>query len=242
MADINFLPSRLDLAFSRLAFPEAAKALFAFQAGNPAYCSLWDDFIGDALDAKYAASVGTGTQTVGVTEGLNGTATLTTDTNTNDSAGLLYQRHWDGTRGFYFIARAKLDTITLSKFEIGVADAVTGDTGMVATKATPTHTGTSYAVFCRDTTDDTNVTFISAAGGATGANSDWSGTFSADTYYTFEIRGQNGAVSGYINGQFVGGGAITAATDVTPHLFVQTRTGAARTLTVDYQGIIGPRV
>ena len=239
MADIDFLPRRLDRAFDRLAFPEAAKALMLYN--NPAYCAFWDDYLGDALNARYPASVGTGTQVVGTTEFLNGELTLTTGANSADCAGQQFWRHWDGTRGLYYICRFKIDTITTSKFEIGLSDAITGDTGMVATKATTTHTGTSYAVFCLDTNDDANVTFISAAAGVTGANADWTGTLAADTYLIAEIVFQNGQAMGYLNGQLVGGGAVTAGTDVTPWVYALTRTTATRTVTVDYQGIIGPR-
>ena len=239
MSARSFSPRRLDQSFSRLAYPAALKSLLL--ANNPAYCHYFDDFQGDALNAQYPANVGTGTQVVGVTEAVNGTATLTTGANAADSAGQHYWRHWNGTNGFYYICRFQQDTITLAKFEVGLNDAITGDTGMVATKATPTHTGTSYAVMCRDTNDDSNVTFISAAAGAAGANADWGGTFAAGTYFIAEIVGAGAFVSGYMNGQYVGGGAITAGTAVTPWIYTLKREAVARTLTVDYQGIMGPR-
>lgn len=247
----KFLPRNLRGAWGRLASGAGAdniKNLLAL-AGNPDYISYWDDFIGQTAGTwpasanwGYPATNGTGTQTVAIdATAFGGTLRLTTDTNTGDTSLQKFGRHWRGTEGIYYIARFNIDDITTARFEVGLSDAITGDTGMVATKATPTHTGTDYAVFCFDTVDDTNVTFISAAAGVTGANADWSGTLVAGTNIVVEIVVRGAFCSGYINGQYVGGGAITATTLLTPHLMAGTRTGGARVLVVDYQGCIGPR-
>lgn len=218
-------------------------------SGNPAYVSFWDDYVGQSAGTwpasanwGYPATVGTGTEAIGITAStFGGALTLTTGANSADSAGQKFSRSWRGTEGIYYIAKFNGGTITNFKFEVGLADNIAGDTGMVNAKATPTHTGTDYAVFCFDTADDTNVTFISAAAGATGANADWSGTLVASTDIIVEIVVKGAFCSGYINGQYVGGGAITATTLLTPHVFALTRTTAARTLVVDYQGCVGPR-
>ena len=247
----RFLPRNIRSAWSKLASGAGAdnlKNLLALQ-GNPDFISYWDEFVGQTAGTwpasanwGYPATVGTGTEVVGIgASAFGGTLTLTTGANSADSAGQKFSRSWRGTEGIYYCARIQLDTITTAKFEVGLADSVTGDTGMVATKATPTHTGTDYAVFVLDTNDDANVTFISAAAGVTGANADWSGTLVAATYIDVEIIVKGAFCSGYINGQYVGGGAITAATLLTPHVFVLTRTTATRLLTVDYQGCVSPR-
>ena len=247
----RFLPRNLRAAFNRLGSGAGAdnlKNLLALH-GGPDYISYWDDFVGETAgtwpaDANwgYPATNGTGTQVLAIgASAFGGTLTLTTGANSADSALQKVGRSWRGTEGIYYCARIQLDDITTAKFEVGLADALTGDTGMVATKATPTHTGTAYAVFCLDTNDDANVTFISAAAGVTGANADWTGTLAAATYIDIEIVVKGAFCSGYINGQYVGGGAITATTLLTPHLMVLTRTTATRLLTVDYQGCIGPR-
>ena len=241
MSDINFLPRRLDRAWGRVAYPEALKSLLAMAPGNPAYASFWDDFYGDALDARYAADVGAGTQVVGVTAALGGTMTLTTQGNqATDGAGIGLGLHWSGDRGIYFIARAKLNTLATSKFEIGLSDSAADEGGAVDTKSVPTFTATDCAVFVRDTTDDTNVTFVTN-GGSVDAAADWSGTFAADTYYTFEIVVQNNVASGYIDGQLVGTGNLEGGNALTPWAFCEQNDTAARTLTVDYWGIVGPR-
>ena len=247
----RFLPRNLRGAWDRLSSGAGADNLKNLLAlgGNPNYISYWDDFVGQSAGTwpasqhwGYPATVGTGTEVIGIgSAAFGGTMTLTTGANSADSAGQKLSLSWRGTEGIYFCARAQLDTITTAKFEIGLADAITGDTGMVATKATPTHTGTAYACMVLDTNDDANVTFISAAAGATGANTDWSGTLVAATYIDIEIVGRGAFCSGYINGQYVGGGAITATTLLTPYAFVLTRTTSTRLLTVDYMGCIGPR-
>lgn len=241
MADINFLPSRLDAAFSRLAFPESAKSLFAMQQGNPAYTAFWDDFLGDALDARYAATVGTGTEVVGVTAAVGGTMTLTTGSGGSDTAGQGLGLHWSGDRGVYFIAKVKLSRITDSKIEIGLTDAVNDDGG-VAVKATPTFTATDLALFVFDRTEDAALTFITAKGGVAGANADWAGAVAADTYVVVEIRVQNDEAAGYVNGQYVGGGQIEGGSALTPWAYIEDlATSTAITMTVDYWGCVGPR-
>ena len=247
MSDINFLPSRLDRAFSRLAFPEAAKALMAMQQGNPAYVSFWEDFTGTRsgtwpAGTPYASTVGTGTEVIGITQAVDGTMTVTTGATDGNSAGQALGLNWKGDNGVYFIGKVKLDRITLGKLEFGLTDAV-GDDGAVDVKATPTFTATDCALFVFDRTEDANLTFITAATGAAGANADWSGTFSADTYVIAEIRVQNDMAAGYINGHLVGSGAINGASPLTPWVYVETLTGASATITatVDYWGVVGPR-
>lgn len=244
MSNIDFLPRRLDRAFDRLAFPESAKALFAMQQGNPAYVNFWEDFVGTRsgtwpAGTPFAATVGTGTEVIGITQAVGGTMTLTTGGTSGNTAGQGLGLNWKGDNGVYFIARAKLDTITSSKIEIGLTDAVTDD-GAVDVKATPTFTATDCAVFVRDTTENTTVAFVTN-GGAVDGDADWSGTFEADTFYTFEIVVSDNTATGYINGQLVGSGGIEGGNALTPWFYVETLTTGTRTLTVDYVGCVGPR-
>ena len=254
MPAVDFLPRKLFNAFSRLGLAsEPLKGLLALQ-GNPEYVGFWDDFIGTRggtwpASTPYAATTGTGTEVIGITQAVGGTMTLTTGANADDSAGQGLGLNWSGDRGFYFVCRAKLNTITDAKFEIGMTDDEAGDdTGEVATKATPTFNATDCALFAFDTVDDTNVTFVSN-GGTTDANADATAfTLAADTYFVMEIVGKGPTdttgdnVAGYINGQLVGSGNINGASPLTPWVYVETNTTATRTLTVDYWGVIGPRV
>ncbi len=252
MATGMFLPRRMDRAFSRMGADERLKSLLALH-GNPEYYSWWDDFIGDSAGTwpasanwGYPATAGTGTEVISLTAAVGGVLTLETSTSANDSAGQAVGLHWNGDSGFYFAARFKLDTLATSIIEVGLNNAVTGDTGAVNVKSVPSFTSGHCAVFCRDTTDDTNLTFLSN-GGTTDANADWTGTFAADTYYFVEIVGTGPTgttgdnVSGYINGQLVGSGNIDGSQSLTPWFYVETLTTAARTLSVDYGLCVGRR-
>ncbi len=247
MPAIDFLPRKLYNAFSRMGVTEPLKGLLALH-GNPEYVSWWDDFLGDALDSRYAATVGTGTEVVGVTAAINGTMTLTTGNAGSDTAGQGLGLHWNGDNGFYFIARMKTVTrITNVKFEIGLTDSVSDD-GAVATKATPTFTATDCGLFVLDTTDDAEVTFVSN-GGTTDAAADATDfTLANDTYFVVEIVGKGATdstgdnVAGFLNGQLIGSGNINGASPLTPWAYVEDlATSAATTIAVDYWGIIGPR-
>ena len=250
-----FLPRRLDRAFSRLAAGAGAdnlKSLLALQ-GNPEYYSWYDDFLGDSAGTwpasanyGYPATVGTGTEVITLEPLEGGVLQLVTGANANDSAGQAVGLHWLGDSSFYFAARIQLDTLASSIIEVGLKDTVTGDTGAVATKATPTFTNTVCACFVRDTTDDVNLTFVSN-GGTADANADWPGTFNAAQYYFVEIVGSGPTsatgdnVTGFINGQRVGSGNIDGAVLLTPYFYVETLTAATRQMRVDYGICVGKR-
>jgi hypothetical protein len=247
-----WLPKRLDRAFYNLGMGAGAtnmKTLLAASIANPAYVVYFDDFLGQSAGTwpasanwGYPATQGVNTEVIGITAtGANGLLTLTTAGASGDGAYQNVGRHWNGTRGFYMIAKANMTTITTAKFEIGMVDSIT-TAEAIATKATPTFNMTAGAVFCFDTNDDTNVTFITATGGVVGANADATNfTLVAGTDAIFEIIGAGGQATGYINGQMIGAGAITAATALTPYFGVTTRVAATRSLVMDYVGCIGPR-
>mgnify|MGYP001589626636 CR=1 FL=1 len=246
MADINFLPRRIDKAFSRSAVPESVKAMLVLH-GNPEYTSYWDDFVGDSAgtwpaDANwgYPATAGTGTEVIALGALEGGALVLTTGANANDSAGQGVGLHWKGDNGVYFAAKAKIDDITNAKFELGLTDSLADDAGAVATKATPTFTATDCAVLVLDTADDANVTFVSN-GGTSDGNTDSTYTLANDTYFIVEVVVQNDTATGYINGQLVGSGNIEGGNLLTPWLYVETNTTATRTLTVDWALCISPK-
>lgn len=245
MSSDNYLPRRIQDAWQRMAVPESVKAMLALH-GNPAYVSFWDDFVGDSAGTwpasanwGYPATVGTGTEVIAISAAVGGELTLTTAASANDSAGQGVGLHWNGDLNCYFAARLKIDDITNSKFEIGLTDSVADD-GAVATKATPTFTATDCALFVRDTTDDTNVTFVSN-GGTTDGNADATFTIANDTYFIVEVVVSGNVASGYINGQLVGSGNIEGGNALTPWAYCETLTTATRTLTLDWWLCIGPR-
>lgn len=253
MPAVDFLPRRLYNAFSKGGYlSDPLKGLIALQ-GNPEYVGFFDDFLGSRTGTwpagtPYAATVGTGTEVIGITQAAGGTMTLTTGNGGSDTAGQGFGLNWSGDRGFYFIARLKSTTrITNVKFEVGMTDALDDD-GAVAVKATPTFTAADCALIVYDRTDDANATFVSN-GGSVDGNADWAGTVAADTYLVVEIVGKGATdttgdnVAGYINGQLVGSGNINGASSLTPWFYIEDLAqSAATTLTVDYWGCVGPRV
>lgn len=253
MPATDFLPRRLYNAFSKTGFAsDPLKGLIALQ-GNPEYVSVWDDFTGTRTGTwpagtPYAATVGTGTEVIGLTQAVGGTMTLTTGTGGSDTAGQGYGLNWSGDRGFYFITRLKMTTrITNVKFETGMTDSVADD-GAVTTKATPAFTATDCAIAVLDTTEDSAVTFVSN-GGTTDANADWGGTLASNTYIVVEIVGSGATdttgdnVACYINGALVGSGNIGGDAPLTPWWYIEDLAQSAATvLAVDYWGCVGPRV
>jgi len=227
----------------------AEKSLFAASMANPAYAVYWDDFLGQTAGTwpasanwGYPATVGTGSEVIGIkASSIGGQLSIASGASTSDSAYQSVGLHWNGTNNFYYIAKFQIDVITNLKFEAGMVDSITTN-GAVNAKATPTFNMTTGAVVIFDTSDDTNVSFITAAGGVVGANADSTAvTFAAATDFVVEIVGVGGFATGYINGNSIGGGAITAATLLTPYIGVTTRNAAAKTMLVDYMGAIGPR-
>lgn len=245
MADINYLPRKIQKAFSRSAVPESVKAMLVLH-GNPEYVSYWDDFLGDSAGTwpasanwGYPATVGTGTEAIALTAAEGGVLDLTTSGSSGDTAGQGVGLHWLGDNGVYYAARCKLDTITTAKFEIGLSDALNDD-GAVLVKSVPSFTATDCAVFVFDTTDDTNVTFVTN-GGSSDGNADATFTLVAATYFIVEIVIQNNTAAGYINGNLVGSGNIEGGSLLSPWLYVETLAAATRTLSCDWQLCIGPR-
>lgn len=245
---LKFLPTKLQTAFARHAAPESERSLLAMLDGNPAFIHYWDDFIGASAGAwpasqkwSYPATVGTNTEAISqTTAALGGALTLTTSATSGDSAVQAVGLHWRGTEGYYALFRAKMNSIASAKFEVGMIDAVTRDQNINA-KATPTFISTDGACFIFDTTDDTNLTFITVNNGVVGANIDVA-NFTMDTNnHIFEIVGRGGQVRGFVDGRDIGGGAITSTTPLSPYAASVTRTAGAKTILVDYMGCVGPR-
>ncbi len=245
MSEDTFLPRRLDRAFSHLAVPEAAKALMLYN--NPAYVSFWDDHVGTRTGSwpagtPYAATVGTGSEVIGLTAAVGGTMTLTTAAGGTDSAGQALGLNWNGDKGIYFICRFKIDDITLSKFEVGLTDSLADDGAVLNKTTTNTFTATDCAVFVRDTGDNTTTAFVTN-GGTTDGDADAALAAVDGAYMIAEIVVQGDVAVGYLNGVNVGSGNIQGGNALTPWVYVEelTTDSEARVLTVDYWGIIGPR-
>ncbi len=250
MPQTRFLPSKLQAAWARgggMGQPEALKMLTSVIIGNPTFVNYYDDFVGQSAGTwpasanwGYPATVGTGTEVIGIAaNNVGGALSVATGVNSADSAYQAVGRHWRGTEGAYFICKLQIDRITTAKFECGLTDSITVN-GAINAKATPTFNATDAACFVFDTTDDTLIDFMTVNAGVVGANVDGPAPVAA-TDIVFEIKLEGGFASGYINGQYIGGGAITSTAVLTPYVGVTAKSAAALTMLVDYMGCFGPR-
>jgi len=237
MTDINYLPRNYLNSFRRAASASDA-VRNALLVANPDYETVYTHFLGDALTAEWPAAKTNGTSAA-VTVA-SSRLTMTTGTDDDGYAGQAFGLFWKGDRGFYMESAQALDTLATSKIEIGVTDA-TADAGAVDAKATPTATATDFCVLVRDTDDNTDLDLISQKATGVAANAEGVYAVVAGTVFRTEFRGQNDAVSVFVNGSGVGGGAIEGGTLITPWHYAQSRTGtASRILTVEYLLMTGP--
>jgi hypothetical protein len=236
----KYLPRRIDRVFSRMAFDGAEPQKAMMVLDTPAYHSLFDHFLGGAVNTIYPAVGGTGTPARAINSAANKSQLkLTTTTTSADSATQALALVFTGTQGAYAACKLQVDTVANSKIEFGFSDALTQAGGVINVKATPTANATEGAVFCRDTTANTNLDFMTVTGG-TPTNTGTSAVAMADaTDVTLEVVLQNGKASGYVNGQLVGSGAVATGTALTPWLCVKTRTTTARNLFVEWLYVAG---
>lgn len=244
MADTDYLPRRVQNAWSRAAVPESVKAMLLLH-GNPEYFSMWDDFFGDALDAKYPADGGTGTQAPAISANAdNGVFGLTTQGNqATDSCVLTTNRHWDGDRGIYFATRINVSTIADIKFSVGLGDEQT-DTGPINSKASATFNISDFVGISYDTADDALLT-VQSNGGTTDLNLDSDPAFTVvgGEWFVLEIVVKGNHASVFINGTQRGGGAevVEGGVNLGPVWYVEQNAASAVTLEIDWWFCTGPR-
>lgn len=213
-------------------------------AGASANTFVWrDDFVGDTVNTTYR-SMGTGTETISIaTDTANGMASLTTDTNTGDSAGLSLGLHITGSRYPVVIARVKSATITTQKIEFGFTDAHADD-GAVNNAATPTYTADDAAVWVMDRDVDVNwhTRAVAATVASTSGATDPAIAIAADAYQYLVVALEDSRARFYLgnaDGRILHDSgwrtsAITGTVALTPWLFTKTRAASVRVLDVDF--------
>ena len=212
--------------------------------------SIFDDFTAvlDTDDNFWTASTNGGTAPAQLTGAgdVNGIITLTTGgTNDNDST-LLSEGCFNADHRPVALFRMQMNTgVSLSKFEIGFADADPGATGensgLVLVKATPTSTATDYAVIIRDTEDNASID-LHADGTTDAAISVASSpgiTFTTQVFYDFMIAvNEQRECYFWIDSVFQGvvrrGPENDGTTTLGLWAFCQTRTSGVRTMYIDY--------
>lgn len=205
---------------------------------------LEDDFQGDTLSGTYQSTAsGAASAAAAISTGVvNGAILLDAGTADDGRSDLSWGLHYAGELNPIYIARFSINTLTTRKFEIGFTDVISGtDAGAVNVKATPSWTATNGCVLCFDTDDDAVLTLLGVQAGTASGVDDFALTLVAGTYYYFGVAlvgtDAHGFVlntDGYLLETATIASAVTAATLLTPWLFVQNRAANAGSMTVDW--------
>jgi hypothetical protein len=212
-----------------------------------------DDFIGDALDAKWNIVEGTESATSDaaiLAGGIGGVLRFTTGAAGTGLAADMIQMtqalQWQASNGgLYIEARLKLSAITTCYAFFGFTDLVTLEAPVVSAASgdTLTTNATDAVGFMFDTRMTTDNWWLVGVANNTDATAQNTGVAPvADTYETFRIEvSAAGVALFYRNGVVVGTAmtdAVTAATDLTPTFNVsKTSVAASMTADIDYIAI-----
>lgn len=215
--------------------------------------TVWwmDDFLGDALDARYDLASGSDAQAVDPTinAAVGGTARLTTgNSNANvaaDASALGQELTWQADQGGLVMeARLKMDVITNVEVYVGLTDAKPSGTlempFTVGSSDALTSNASDAAGFVFDTGADTDNWFAAGVANdtdATGAPVDSGTAPTAATYQIFKIRiDASGNADFFLDDTFVTNlsSAVTAATALTPVVVANSTTTTSRNIDVDY--------
>lgn len=214
---------------------------------SPGVVSYFDDFIGDALDARWNIVEGTDSATSDaaiLAGGIGGVLRFTTgDAGTGLAADLIQMTQalqWQASNGGLAIeAKVKLSQITEAYAFFGFTDLVTLEAPIISAASADTFTtnasdAVGFMFDTRMTTDNWWLTGVANNTDATHQNSGYAPV--ADTYETFRVEvSAAGVATFYRNGVQVGtalSGAVTAATDLTP-TFAVGKLSTATSITAD---------
>ena len=209
-----------------------------------------DDFSGDLFFGGAAPGVyqstasGTAAAAAAISTGtVNGAILLDAGTDNGGRSDLSLGLHLRGDRYAHVWWRAQVNAITSYKFELGLTDVVSGtDAGAVNAKATPTFTATDFVGLVVDTTDSATLALmgVKAGTGDTTINLNTTLVAATDYYFGVELRGDQ--ARGHLldaNGRHLEStawmdDAVTETVLLTPWAFLQNRSTANRTMTIDY--------
>ncbi len=209
--------------------------------GNPCFDKVvfYDDFLGDALDARWAPSGDNG-GTEAITVGTGGTVTLTTGGTDHDRSILAHELNWYANKACVIEARIKVNAITAVAINMGFSDAKTEANDLIPfmiSVTTVTDTASNAVCFVFDTDADSDVWYMCNTIANTQTGTSTAIAPVADTYETFRVELDIlGNATFYRNGIAVGykALAVTITTALTPIFAVIEHGTSARVLTVDY--------
>lgn len=217
---------------------------------SPGRVAYFDDFIGDALDARWNIVEGTDSATSDaaiLAGGIGGVLRFTTgDAGTGLAADMIQMTQalqWQASNGGLAIeARFKLSAITTCYCFFGFTDVVTLEAPIISAASADTFTTTaSDAVgIMFDTRMSTDNWWLTGVAGDTDATMQNAGVAPvADTYEVWRIEIDSSGVAQFFrNGAAIGTrmtGAVTPGTDLTPTFNVgKTSVAASMTADMDY--------
>jgi hypothetical protein len=222
------------------------------QIGGPNHVAWFDDFLGDALDARYSVVEGTDSATsdaaILATASAGGWLRMTTgDAGTGLAADLIQVNlgslQWAAANGgLDFEIRFKMSAITECYAFLGFTDVVTLEAPIISAASADTFTTTASDAVgimfdTRMTTDNWWLTGVAANVDATHQNSGFAPV--AATFETWRIEvSAAGAARFMRNGKPVGvlmNGAVTPATALVPTIgFGKLSTATSITADIDY--------
>lgn len=221
-----------------------------FKLNAPNFVNYFDDFIGDALDARWNIVEGTDSATSDaaiLAGGMGGVLRFTTgDAGTGLAADMIQMTQalqWQASNGgLYIQARLKLSAITTCYAFLGFTDVVTLEAPIISAASADTLTTTATDAVgimfdTRMTTDNWWLTGVANDVDATHQNSGYAPV--ADTWETWRVElSAAGVATFFRNGIQVGTamtGAVTAGADLTPTFNVgKTSVAASMTADLDY--------
>jgi hypothetical protein len=225
-----------------------------------------DDFIGDTLHSGYTLNTDGGTSLTIATATADGAATMVTAATTEKETDMSLNLEWAADQQCVMAALISVNSIADVKFEVGFTDVIVGtDLGAVNVLATPNYNAADAAVWVFDTDDTGNVALqgvgVDTGTGATKyepanvGNADADAAPNANITMLLMVALNDSGDARYLYGDMSSNGttdknrmlkitqdsgwiedSITPTVALTPYVFIQARTGTAKTLTLDYFG------
>ena len=203
--------------------------------------TLYDDFLGDAIDGSWAADADTG-GACAIVAAAGGVCRLTTDITDADRIMLSHELNWYPAKNCVMEARITVSLITTVSIFVGFTDAkaeAAQTMPFAQTDAVLTDTCTNGVGFLFDTNATTDVWNYVQTNAGTQTTTGLAATYDpvALTYQTFLVAVDTvGNATFYINGNPVGfvAEAVATTSAFTPNVSMQNKSGAIHYVNVDY--------
>lgn len=219
-----------------------------FNANHKDAVQLFDDFLGDAVDARWSGGAGTyGTAPAILAGGAHGVADLVAGVNASGTkqlnvSSLTHALNWKPENGALVIeARVKISAVADSIFGVGFTDVLattTAETPFTVSGTTLTDTCTDGVALMFDDGQTAKNLSVAATKNNTEQWAALGASYAADTsYHVLRVEiDTSGHAKFYVDGVFVYGlaNAVTASVALTPVIFCSNDNDNARTLSVDY--------